>query len=188
MKFHKLFIVLFVSIIATGCMSMQTPPYEPSINNYEKLQGGAYGKVVVDDFAVAKPELNQISVRGSALNSSLNDSFGTYLKSALEEEFYKAGLLAKDSKCVISGTILENDIETGMSVGSGHISANIIIKDDGNTVFDKTLTATHTWQSSFVGAVAIPRARDNYPFVVREFINKLFEDEDFKKAITMAGS
>lgn len=183
MKFYKLIIILFVSVMATGCMTMQTPPYEPSINNYEKLQVGQFKKVSVDDFTLADATLNQISVRGNPLNSSLNDSFGTYLKSALEEEFYKAGLLSKESEYVISGVILENDIETGASEASGHLSAQVVIKNNDQVLFDKTLKATHTWASSFVGAVAIPRARDNYPFIVREFIRELFEDEDFKQAM-----
>lgn len=184
MKFHKLAIVLLVSVMTTGCMTMQTPTYEPSINNYEKLQEGGYKKVAVADFTLADEELNQISVRGNPLVSSVNESYGTYLKAALEEEFYKAGLLLSDSSCVISGVILENDIETGASEAKGHISAQVVVTDNGKVLFDKKLTATHQWASSFIGAVAIPRARDNYPFVVREFIFKLIEDEEFQKAMT----
>lgn len=185
MKFYKLVVILLVSVVSTGCMTMQTPSYEPSINNYEKLQVGEFKKVAIVDFTLADEELNQISVRGNPLVSSVNESYGTYLKAALEEEFYKAGLLQSDSSCVISGVILENDIETGASEAKGHITAQVVVTDHDKVLFDKTITATHQWASSFVGAVAIPRARDNYPFVVRDFISKLIEDEEFKLAMTI---
>ena len=183
MKIVKLFTVLFLSVMATGCMTMQTPPYEAAIGNYEQMQDSKYKKVVIGDFSISDNKLNMISVRGNPLKSSISDSFGTYLKSALEEECYKAGLLLKESKCNISGMILENDIDTGFDTASGHISAKVVIVDNEQIIFEKVIKATHQWESSFVGAVAIPRARDNYPFVIRKFINKLFEDDDFKLAM-----
>ncbi|MGE4544662.1 MAG: hypothetical protein AB7D06_11210 [Pedobacter sp.] len=184
MKLFKLFMALLFSLLATGCMTMRTPPYEASINNYEPLQKGHYKKVALGDFSVSGSNLNLISVRGNPLKSSVNDSFGSYLKFALEEELYKAGLLADDATCIISGVLMENDIDTAFVTASGHISANLVIKEKGEIVYDKVLTATHEWESNFVGAIAIPRARDNYPFIVREFINALVEDSDFKKALT----
>ncbi len=183
MNVFKLSIVLIFALTMTGCMSMQTPPYEAAIDNYEQLQEGHYKKVSIGDFSVPDSKLNKISVRGTPLKSSVNDSFGTYLKAALEEEFYKAGLLSKDSNCIISGVLLENDIDTAIGTASGQISAKVVIEDQGKIVFSKNLTATHQWPSSFLGAVAITRSRDNYPFIVREFIKTLVEDADFQKAI-----
>jgi hypothetical protein len=182
-KIFKLLIILLFSGLAAGCMTMQTPPYEAAIDNYEQLQQGHYKNVSVGDFTVSDSNLNQISVRGNPLKSSINDSFGTYLKAALEQEFYKAGLLAKDATCIISGALMKNDIDAAVGTASGYITAKVIIEDQGAIVFDKVLTATHEWPSNFVGAVAIPRARDNYPLIVRAFIKTLVEDADFKTAL-----
>jgi len=184
MNMIKLVVVLVFSFIASGCMTMQTPPYQPALDNYEQLQAGNYKKTVIGNFSVADPNLQQISVRGNPLRSSINNSFGSYLKAALEEEFYKAGLLSRDSKCVISGVVVENDIDAAVGTASGHISAKVVINDNGTIVFDKTISATHHWPSSFVGAVAIPRAGENYPLIVQNFIKALIEDADFKKAMT----
>lgn len=183
MKLVKFLFFLAFPLIATGCMTMQTPSYVPALDNYEQLQSGHYKKTAIGDFTVADSNLQQISVRGNPLKSSVNDSFGNYLKAALEEEIYKAGLLSKDSKCVISGMIIENDIDAAVSTASGHISANVVITDNGTIVFNKTVKGAHQWPSSFIGAVAIPRARENYPLIVRNFIRTLIEDEDFKKAM-----
>ncbi len=184
MKHITLILALYISAFLGGCMVMQTPPYVAEIENYEQLHEENQKQVSVGDFDVPS-EINRIRIRGSALASSVNDSFGTYLKGALEEEFYRAGLLSKNASCVISGTLLKNDINAaGFSTATGHLSSRIVVQDKGKVFYDKVVSVTHQWDSSFVGGVAIPRARDNYPFIVSKFIKNLFGDVDFQAALT----
>ena len=184
MKHFALVLALCLATFLTGCMTMQTPPYVAEIESYEQLQGQNLRQVSVNDFDVSSVG-NRISIRGTPLASSVNDSFGTYLKGALEEEFHRAGLLSKNASCVISGTLLENDINAaGFSTATGHLSSRVVVQDKGKVLYDKVVSAAHQWDSSFVGGVAIRRARDNYPFIVRSFIKNLFGDADFQAALT----
>lgn len=176
-----LFSLLAMSL--TGCMALQAPPYEPAIANYDALEKGNYKKISIGDFTLAKKELNEIGLRACTLKSPLNDSFSDYVRSAFEEEFYKAGMLSESANCLISGIMVENEIDTGLPTAKGTMAATITIQEKGQTIFDKTLRVTHTWPSHFLGDIAITRGQQNYPTIVRKFINALVVDPDFQKAM-----
>lgn len=184
MKNIILLLTLSMFFSLTGCMTMQTPPYTAEIENYEQLKAENKKQILVGDFDVPS-SINRISIRGTPLVSSLNKSYGAYLQGAIEEEFYRAGLLSKNASCVISGTLLENDINAaGFSTATGHLSSRVVVQDKETILYDKVVSATHEWDSSFLGGVAIPRACDNYPFIVSKFIKNLFRDPDFQAALT----
>ena len=53
-------------------------------------------------------------------------------------------------------------------------------------VYDKSFEAQHEWESSFIGALAIPAAMDNYAGAVQKLVGMLFADADFSSS-TAAG-
>jgi hypothetical protein len=62
----------------------------------------------------------------------------------------------------VQGQLVDAQLDTGMSTGRALISAHFQVMRSGQTVFDKTLKDDHTWDSSFIGAVANPRALNEY--------------------------
>ena len=84
----------------------------------------------------------------------------------------------------ITGELLKNEIDaSGFSIGKGSISARIIVKNGSAVKFDKVKSADITWESSFVGAVAIPKAIESYPELVQKLVTQLVSDPDFSAAL-----
>jgi hypothetical protein len=50
-------------------------------------------------------------------------------------------------------------------------------------VFDKEIVATSTWESSFMGAVAIPAAINQYGALYQKLVGQLLDDTEFLAAI-----
>lgn len=178
----KTLIVIVLSVWLSAC-SMQTPPYQASLVNVQAIKNTDIKEVSVGSFAVAK-SLNSISIRGSSMSSSVDKSYGAYLAKALEEELKLAKVWSAVSSNVISGEILTNDIDSSsFSKGLSEISSKFTVTRDGNVLFEKTLSATHQFESSFMGAIAIPNAQASYVPLIQELLKKLFKDEDFISAL-----
>jgi hypothetical protein len=71
-----------------------------------------------------------------------------------------------------------------MAKGKGDIAAVFSVTKSGKKIFEKEITAHEEWESSFVGAIAIPNAMNAYPTLVNTLIANLFNDKDFVKAIS----
>jgi len=61
--------------------------------------------------------------------------------------------------------------------------ARLQVLRDGKQVCDKVLTVEDSWDSSFMGAVAIPRAQEHYSALYPKIIAKLVTDADFRLAL-----
>lgn len=176
----KLLMVACVSLVV-GC-SINTPQYSPSVANIgqlkmAKLKPLAIDKVVPD--AVLGSNDSSISLRGSSM-SPTNGSYSSYLQEALKTEFQAAGLLDASSQVKLSGVLIKNDVNVaGFSTGDSIIEAKIKITKAGHIVYDKLKTATLQFESSFAGAVAIPKGQSMYPTTVQKFIETLVTDSDF---------
>ena len=170
MKFLPVILLMFVS----AC-SIQAPPYNPSIENLQTLKRSSIEPINVGGFSDSK-KVNNLSIRGSSYNSPFEKSFGKYFQAALVSELKLAKLWDGVSDTVIEGDLLENEVS-----GSGEANITVLFKvtRKGKTVFEKKLSAEHEWESSFVGAIAIPAAANNYPKVISKVIGKLFNDRDF---------
>lgn len=170
--------VVALSLFITGC-SLQAPPYQASLENVQTIKRAKIEQINVGNITSTK-ELNSISLRGSSMYSPINKSYGLYLSKALEEELKLAKLWSGVSATVITGEILTNDIDvSGFSEGTGEASAKFIITRDNKVIFDKVISANHTFESSFMGPIAIPNAQASYVDLVQKLIKNLFEDEDF---------
>ncbi|HEX8957437.1 MAG TPA: hypothetical protein VF798_14240, partial [Burkholderiaceae bacterium] len=66
---------------------------------------------------------------------------------------------------------------------TAHIAVRFNVMRDGKKVFDKVVTADREWDSSFIGAVAIPAARTGYIATVKDEIAHLLADQDFQNAL-----
>jgi hypothetical protein len=171
-----------VALLAGGCTSV-VPKYSPSLENVQALKNAGSPKARIGAFSDT-PEVNRITLRGGPLASPIGGSYGAYLADAIRQEFDLAKALDPASTVEVSGVLLKNDVNVANIItGSAIVEARVVVKKGAQTRFDKVKTATMEWDSSYFGAVAIPRGRENYPLVVQKLIGQLFADGEFLQAL-----
>jgi hypothetical protein len=149
-------LVVLAAVLATGC-AMQAPRYQPSLDNVETAK---------------------------KLPAPVGDSYAAYLADALQQELQLAGKVDAKSKVIITGVLLKNDIAAGgFSTNSGQIEAEFVVMNDGKERFRGTQRAELSWDGSFIGAVAIPKAQQQYPLLVQKLLTQLFSDAAFIAAL-----
>lgn len=161
---------------------MTAPSYSPSVTTIQTVKNSQAAPVSVAKATVASANLNKISLRSNPLKSPYGD-YAAYIEQALKTELSQAGLLDDNATTVISSKLTQNSLDTGMSTGTGEIAAVFTVTKAGTAVFQKEISATETWQSSFVGAIAIPNAVNAYPALVNKLIANLFSDKEFLASI-----
>jgi hypothetical protein len=110
-------------------------------------------------------------------------TFSAQLKHELMVELAAAGLYDEKSNIVISGLLTESSVDTGMATGQARLAAHFSVDRNGKRVFDKDEAVDSTWESSILGAIAIPAARTNYGALYKALATKLFSDPAFREAL-----
>jgi hypothetical protein len=178
-------LLLTAMLISTGC-SMMAPQYTASLDNVQTLKDiGNYTAKVGGFTSTTSPEnANPIKIRGSSLASPYQESYANYLNEAIKQELQLAQKLSPDSTIEISGILLKNDINTSdFSIGFVTIEARFIVKKSGKPMYEQVKSVRHEFPSSFAGAVAIPRAVQEYEFAVRKLLALLYVDPIFSAAL-----
>jgi len=121
-------------------------------------------------------------LRGSSVEPA-NGSFAKTLREELVVELKAAGLYDDASNIVITGQLTDSQVDAAIGTGTGKLGAHFTVTRDGKAVFDKTITVDAKWDSSFVGAIALPAAINQYTALYKTLAGKLFADPDFQKAL-----
>lgn len=177
-------LLVFAPLLAAGC-AMQAPRYQPAIDNVEIVKK-APASIAVGAFTVQAdgPGVTSIGLRGSSMSSPVGADYAAYLADALRQELKLAGKLDPNSKIVVTGLLLKNDIAAGgFSTNSGEIEAQFTVLNDGRERWRGTKRAELAWDSSFLGSIAIPKAQQEYPVLVQKLLAQLFEDAGFQSAL-----
>ena len=181
-----LLIVFAVGFLATGC-TLPTTKYEVSVDNVQQLKRAGKTRVHVGKFTVApenEKKLNNLTFRGSNFTSPYNNSYAEYLKQAMKSELIEASRYRGNSKIIITGELLKNEFDaSGINTGLASISARIVVENNGRKKYNKIISVDHSWESSFGGATALPKAQMGYNDTVNKFLKKLFSDKQFLQAI-----
>lgn len=181
MKYIRLMLLLSVLIITVGCTTM-SPNYQESVENVKILQSANASKVEVGKFT-GKLEAEELSARGSTFKSPYSSLYSDYIREAVRMEIERAGLLDSVSPTVIEGILEQNVTDAGIITGSQQIRVRFTVRKSKGIVYDKTISVKNEWESSFMGAVAIPRAQNAFPATVTMLLEKLFTDHQFISAI-----
>jgi hypothetical protein len=169
----------------SGC-ALTAPNYSASVENAQTLRDSGANKARVGKIqADPKTGNNEaISLRGSTMSSPVGGKFTEYLEDAIRSELNAARLFDEKSVVEIAGVLTQNDISVGsISEGTGIMEARIVVKRDGQVRFDKPKSVTITFESSFAGAVAIPRGVQAYPMLVQKFLAAVYADKEFIEAL-----
>lgn len=170
-------------LLASGC-AMQAPRYQPLVENVELLKRGGAAPVSLGSFTVQAGLAPAIGLRGSSMTSPVGADYAAYLADALQQELTLAGRLGPASKIVISGLLVKNDIAAGgMSTNSGEVEARITVVNNGVQRYEQVKRATLSWDSSLLGAIAIPKAQQQYPLIVQKLLGQLWADAEFQAAL-----
>ncbi|MBI3729691.1 MAG: hypothetical protein HY254_15340 [Burkholderiales bacterium] len=175
--------ILLFSLILTACTAV-APGYQATVDNVKILQtipDNAWAEP--GHFSVADESLNQLRIRASAYNSPFNNSFAEYIKEALRTELQTAGRLGNQTHAVISGHVLKNSLDGSVGIGTASVVVRFTVTKGGKPIYEKVAIGETKWDSSFIGALAIPDAQRNHAEAVKQMLGKLFADPDFQRAI-----
>lgn len=168
-----------------GCTTV-APRYGFAPENVQTLRDAGTTSVRLGDFTVAPglPSATRVSLRLNPMVSPYGTGCADYLREAIRQEFAEAGRLSSNAQTELSGILLRNDVDaTGMIRGQANLSARIVVKRAAETVYDRVYMAETSWDSNYVGAIAIPRAVNAYPELVHRFVASLIGDAAFLAAI-----
>jgi hypothetical protein len=178
-------VVASSAALASGC-SLIAPRYTASLDNVQKLKDGGIAPTKVGAFKSdpGKDNSTTISIRGSSLASPYDNSYADYLAESLKQELSLAGKLAPDAQIEVTGALQKNDISIPpVGSGSGDITARFIVTRAGAVRYDQVKSIHDEWDSSFVGAIAIPRAQEQYPILVQKLLAAVYADPAFIQAL-----
>jgi len=170
-------------VLLSGCATMNAPEYQPDFEMINTLKDIPLEKMRVGGFVSANPGVDKVSVRGIGLSSPYGGSHSGYLRNALEEELKQADLWDDGSDIEVTGELLKNELDAGMSTGDANLSARFHVDRQGAQVYDKVHTIHHEWESAVVGNVAIPNGINNYPVAMQKLVNEFLLDIDLLHAI-----
>ncbi len=169
-------------LLITECSTV-APKYNTDFNNITqlrterlKLNPVRVGSVTKDPAGTLDVDL--LTIRGGSYLSP-NGSFTAYLEEALKQELGDARLLNPTSPIEVSAVLLRNSLDADIATGVAEIEARFTVRNRGEIKYEKVKIAQHTWESSFAGNIAIPKAHQNYPVVVQKLIGLLFSDPEF---------
>lgn len=167
----------------SGC-SIVAPPYTPSLDNIQALKNSGAAPTRVGKFnetgtAVPYP----IQLRANTMRSPYGNTWSAYLSEAVTRELTMAGKLSPNADVEISGTLLRNEIDPAISTGTGDVSARFVVKKGDAVRYDQVKSVHREWDSSFAGAVAIPKAVTEYGFTVQALLATLYADPAFLDAL-----
>jgi hypothetical protein len=180
--------VAVVSLALFGCATVKMPvPTAASADNLSTLRSANLGPARASAFVLApgKPaamDKTLDGLRGSSVEPQ-NGSFAATLREELVVELKAAGLYDESSKTIIAGELTDSMVDAAIGTGTGRLGAHFTVTRDGKSVYDKVLTVDAKWESSFVGAIALPTAINQYTALYKTLAGKLFADPDFQKAL-----
>lgn len=185
MQVPRLLLAALAVSFISACASLTAPPYSPSYEALDRLKKMNIEKLSVGKVGPSDPDapVNRITLRGASL-SSPNGTFGGYLENAIRSDFIEIGVFDPSSTSQVDATILKNDIDiSGISIGYGVMEVKLSVVKRGDLAFEKDYSANTQFESSFAGAVAVPKGQSEYPNLVRALLQKVYNDPDFIKAV-----
>ena len=175
-----------VAVQLTGCANMAMTAPQPTMANATKLRAANMAPAAVGTFKIdpAKASADkEMFMRGSNGVHAPNGSFAQYLGDSLKVELQSAGLLDPASGTVITGTLTQTELDAAIGTGKAKLGARFVVTRSNAVTYDRELTVDAEWESSFMGAVAIPLAAQNYEGLYRKLVSKLFDDAAFRTAV-----
>ncbi|MDR0250969.1 MAG: hypothetical protein LBI35_06645 [Burkholderiales bacterium] len=181
------FIPLFVGLTVTGCASIQLDTTGATLATIEKLRAANLSPTQVGSFKLASGKDSTMDttlggLRGNKLEPA-KGNWSQLLKDTLITELTAAGLYEPTSHFVIEGQLTDSKVDAAIVTGTARLAARFTVMNNGQVAYDKELVADASWESSFLGAIAIPMAMDQYGALYKKLVASLIDDPDFQRAL-----
>jgi hypothetical protein len=174
-------------VLIEGCATVPVGQHQPPAESVVTLRDSGIAAVNVGEFKLAAG-LNlaldkSVSVRGNQVDSPNGNSFSLYLKESLIADLKAAGKYDATAPLSIQGELTENELNAaGFSEANAVLAAHFTVKNGNQLIYDRVLRQQSTWKSSFVGAIAIPEARNQYANGYTKLLAQLYADQNFRTA------
>ena len=172
-----------------GACAQTAPPYAASIESLT-VTTKLGGPLAVGKFEYTKgqeDQLNSVGARAATFPSPVNRSYADYFADAATKELKAAGKFDAAAPIVLTGVLEKNYLSAAsLSTNDSDLIVRFKLSNSGQTVYEKSVQAKREWESAFLGAVAIPRALDNYIATIQDLMRKLFGDPEFVAATQAA--
>lgn len=183
---HHLLIAVLLTALS-GCASVEMSNPTPSTEHLMAVRTLKLAPASVGSFVLA-PGLpadkdRSISLRGSTLRPPGGGSFAEHLKAKLSAQLKAAGWLDPTSRSTISGELVQSEADAAIGTGTASLGARFSVVRDGNTIYRSELRVEDSWESSFIGAIAIPLAMQRYEALYGKLVTKLIDDPEFRRAM-----
>lgn len=182
---HAILVLLAASLV--GCATVTMPPPTASASTVEQLRAANLAPSTVGNFSLApgrNPDMDRTlgGLRGSSIQPA-SGSFSRQLKDVIVAELKAAGLYDEKSQIQIEAQLTDSQVDAAIGTGTALLAAHFTVDRAGKRVFDKEVSVDAKWESSFVGAIALPAAINQYMSLYQALAAKLFADQDFRKAL-----
>lgn len=181
----RVFTGILLLLLLQACSTV-APNYSPAVENVQRIRDAGLQPVRIGKFeADPKAGNNEgITLRGASMVSPVDGKFSAYVEDAMRSEFRTARLLDEKSDTEIGGFLLQNDVSVGsITEGTALMEGRLLVKRKGQPRYEQTKQVKFTFESSFAGAVAIPKGVQSYPELVRRFLEAFYSDQEFLKAL-----
>lgn len=176
----------FLTVQLTGCANFTMAPPKATIENAAKLRAANMAPANVGAFkadAKLASADKGTTIRGNPIGAP-GGSFAQYLGDSLKVELQSAGLLDPASSTVITGTLTESEVNGDIGTGTAKLGARFVVTRGNMVRYDNEMKVDSSWESSFMGATAIPLAAGHYEGMYRKLVNKLLDDAAFRSAVS----
>jgi hypothetical protein len=173
------------ALLATGCAQFMAPPYSADYTSLDRLKTTQPEKTSVATFQPTDPnhEVNNLTLRGARLKSP-SGSFSKYLEDALINDLKEISVYDAAARTRIDAVIQHNEMAIGgINTGAGLMDVELTVTRAGTERLRKIYQARTSFESSFAGAVAIPKGQSEYPNLVRTLLRNVYTDPAFIAAI-----
>jgi len=183
----RLLAVAALSTVLCGCVTVKVGDHQPSLDTVSGLRDSGIAALNVGDFKLArgaKPDMDKgVSARGTPVDPPQGQTFSAYLRNALITDLKSAGKYDPQSPLSVQGELTANELHAaGISTASAVLAARFRVMRGDQAVYDKVLKQEQSWESSFMGAVAIPDAINHYGAQYAALLAQLYADTDFRQA------
>ena len=174
------------AVALSGCATLKLGDHQPALDTLVALRESGIAALSVGEFKLGSglsPDLDKHqSSRGNPIYPPAGSTFSGYLRDSLISDLKAAGKFDPASPWTVQAQLTENNLSTGMSSGELALGANFQVIRSGSVVFEKHILQSDSWDSSFVGAIAIPQAMNHYGQAYNSLLSKLYADADFRAA------
>jgi hypothetical protein len=173
--------IAIAALILQGC-GVTMPRYDANFDNVQTLKNQAPLAKLNAPTVAADEGQDSISARANPIRSP-EGSISKHVQKALEDELRLAGLLEPSASRHLDVRLRQSKLDAPVGTGTGAISADFNLLEGERSLYSSSKTVTSTWDSSFVGGIAIPAAANAFNPLVRKLLAELYQDPQFINAM-----